>query len=73
MDDIVFIKILKSIQNLLEVLQYIFFSSYFLGSIKISKITVKILIIAIFENKVNSMIFGIPYNILNLDNIGVLS
>ena len=73
MDNVVFIKIFKSVQNLFEVLQYVFFTSNLLRSVEMSKITVKIFIIAIFENKVNSLVFGIANNILNLDDIGISS
>lgn len=73
MYDIEFIKILKGIEYLFEVLQYLLFFSDPALTIEYPEIIIQIFVITILKDEIDPMVFSIANYVLNLDDVGVVS
>lgn len=72
MYDIVLIEILEGVKDLLEVSQDILLFSYPALAVKYPEVIIQILVIAVLQNKVDPVIFGITHHVLDFDDVGVV-
>lgn len=72
MYDVEFIKILKGIEYLFEVLQYLLFFSDLSLTVKDPEVIIQIFVITILKDEIDPVIFSIADHVLDLDDVGVV-
>lgn len=73
MDDVKFVQIFESVENLLEVNKHILLLLELLLIVKIGEVAVEIFIVAVLENKIDAIVARIADNVDDLDDVDVVA